>query len=40
MDLFSTNVLAAAVGSLITPQTFLLDNFFPGVQPMPVSHHR
>jgi len=32
MDLFSTNVLAAAVGSLITPQTFLLDNFFPTIQ--------
>lgn len=32
MDLFSTNVLAAAVGSLFTPQTFLLDNFFPTIQ--------
>ena len=32
MDLFSTNVLNRVVQSLITPQSFLLDRFFPNEQ--------
>jgi hypothetical protein len=32
MDVFSTNVLVRVVESLIAPQSFLLNNFFPNVQ--------